>query len=83
MHAYTIENPVCVTLDLDNYTRVLVREETTVKIDCSFVRTSFIARNTITDESRVSVIWMFAGQAPNLVDFMRPATSLPTDSAYV
>ena len=83
MHTSRSAQPVCVTLDLDNYTRVLVREETTVKINCSVVRSSFIEQNSIIDESRVSIRWLFAGQAPNLVDIMRPAIVLITNDKYV
>ena len=78
------ENPVCVVLNLDNYTRVLVREETSVKINCSYVRSTFITRNGITDLSRVTVRWLFAEQTDDLMSFMRPAGPLvlPADGRY-
>ena len=58
MFIHNAANPVEIVLDQDNYTSVRVRQETNVKLDCSFIRNQFIQNRGITDPSEsVSVRW--------------------------
>ena len=64
--------PVEVVLDRDNYTQILVRDETNVKLDCSFVRSKFIADNGITNDGSVSTRWFFARETVNMKAYHQP-----------
>ena len=54
--------PAEIVLDRDNYTQILVREATNVKLDCSFVRSTFIADNGIANDESVTIQWLFVGE---------------------
>ena len=68
MFIHNAANPVKIVLDQDNYTSVRVRQETNVKLNCSFVRSRFIQKRGITNPATsVSVRWFLKRENP---DFM-------------
>ena len=66
------DTPVEVVLDRDNYTQILVRDETNVKLDCSFVRSTFIAGNGITNDESVTTRWLLAQESADGETYYHP-----------
>ena len=67
---------VVIELDKDNYTRVQVREEVNVKINCSYRRDQFILNRAIQDLTNVSIRWIYEQQTEAL-DGFRPPSIVP------
>ena len=68
---YLAGNPVEVILGLDNYTRVQVVGKTAVTLNCSYVRSTFIHDNNISNLTSVTVKWWLSRQQPDFITFRK------------